>query len=138
MGVTVGAGRLTAAGCDDDAVAGWVAYLLIGGALAGAAWSALLMVLDRRMHDPLFWLLAAVEAGLVVAVVGGAVALATTSRDVDGATFVGYLATVWLVLPLGAAWAASEKSRWGTGVLLVACLTVAVMVLRLQQIWSGG
>ena len=137
MAVTVGADRRTARGCDDDAVAGWVAYLLIGGALAGAAWTALLMVLDRPMHDPLFWLLAAVEAGLVAAVVGGVVALTTTDRDVDAATFVGYLATVWLVLPLGAAWAASEKSRWGTGVLLVACLTVAVMVLRLQQIWAG-
>ena len=114
-----------------------MAYLLMGGALAGAAWSALLMVLDRRMHDPLFWLLAAVEAGLLAAAVGGAVALARTDRDVDATTFAGYLATVWLVLPLGVAWAASEKTRWGSGVLVVACLTVAVMVLRLQQVWTG-
>ena len=115
-----------------------MAYLLIGGALVGTAWSALLLVLDRRMHDPLFWLLAAVEIGLVAQVVGGSIALAMTDSDVDAATFAGYLALVWLVLPLGVAWAASEKSRWGAGVLLVACLTVAVMVLRLQQIWSMG
>ena len=119
-------------------MADWVAYLLIGGALAGAAWAALLTVLDRPMGDPLFWLLAVVELGLVAAVIGGGIALAGTGRDVDAVTFVGYLAAVWLVLPVGVAWAASEKSRWGSGVLLVACLTVAVMVLRLQQLWAGA
>jgi hypothetical protein len=119
-------------------VADWVAYLLIGGALAGAAWAAVLTVLDRPMRDPLFWLLAAVEVGLVAEVIGGGIALARTDRDVDAVTFVGYLAAVWLVLPVGVAWAASEKSRWGSGVLLVACLTVAVMVLRLQQLWAGA
>lgn len=116
----------------------WVAYLLIAGSLAGAAWATLLMALDRQMHDRLFWLLAAVETGLVAELVGGGIALATTGRDVDGPTFVGYLASVWLVLPVSVAWAASEKSRWGTGVLLVGCLTVAVMVLRLRQVWTGA
>ena len=119
-------------------MADWVAYLLIGGALAGAAWAAVLMVLDRPLGDPLFWLLAAVELGLLAEVAGGSVALTRTDRDVDAVTFVGYLATIWLVLPVGVAWAASEKSRWGSGVLLVACLTVAVMVLRLQQLWAGA
>jgi hypothetical protein len=115
-----------------------MAWLLIGGALAGALWAAVLMLLGRRMGDPLFWLLAVVEAGLVGQLVGGIVALARTDRDVDGLTFVGYLATVWLVLPVGVAWAASEKTRWGTAVLVVACLTVAVMVLRLHQVWTAG
>jgi len=78
-----------------------------------------------------------VELGLVAAVVGGGIALATTERAVDSITFVGYLATVWLVLPVGVAWAASEKTRWGAGVLLLACITVTVMVLRLLQIWTG-
>ena len=119
-------------------MADWAAYLLIAGALAGAVWSVALMALDRRMGDPLFWLLAVVEAGLIGQLVGGVVALTRTGRDVDGPTFVGYLVTVWLVLPVGVAWAASERSRWGTGVLVVACLTVAVMVLRLRQIWTGG
>lgn len=115
-----------------------MAYVLIGAALVGAGWSALLLALDRRMHDPLFWLLAAVEVGLLGQLVGGVVALVRTDRDVDGATFVGYLVAVVLVLPFAVSWAASERSRWGTGVLLIGCLTVAVLVLRLQQIWAGG
>lgn len=114
-----------------------VAYALMGGALLGAAWAGLLLVLDRRMHDPLFWLLAVVEVALLGQLVGGSIALARTDRAVDGATFVGYLVAVVLVLPFAVSWAASERSRWGTGVLVIGCLTVAVLVLRLTQIWAG-
>ena len=114
-----------------------VAYLIIGAALVAAAWSGLLMLLDRRLDDALFWLLAAVEVGLLAQLVGGCIALARTDRDVDGLTFVAYLISIVLVLPFAVAWAASEKSRWGTGVLLAGCLTVAVLALRLSQIWAG-
>ena len=113
------------------------AYVAIGGALVGAAWAALLMGLDRRLHDPLFWLLAAVEMVLLGLLVGGCVGLARTDRDIDGLTFVGYLVSIVLVLPFAVAWAASERSRWGTGVLLSGCLTVAVLALRLTQLWAG-
>lgn len=118
-------------------VADWVAYTLMAGALAGAAWSGVLLVLGRTLNDALFWLLAVVELGLVAELVAGSIALALTDREVDGVTFIGYLASVWLVLPFGVAWAASEKSRWGTGVLVLACITVTVMVLRLHQLWNG-
>lgn len=114
-----------------------MAYALMAGALAGAAWSGVLLLLGRSLNDPLFWLLAVVELGLIAALVGGSIALALTDREVDGVTFIGYLASVWLVLPLGVAWAASEKTRWGTGVLVLACCTVTVMVLRLHQLWNG-
>ncbi len=114
-----------------------VAYVLIGGSLLGAAWSALLTVLDRRLHDPLFWLIAGVEVVVLVQLVVGCVALATTERDVDGVTFVGYLVSTVVVLPFAVAWAASEKTRWGTGVLLIGCLTVAVLALRVTQLWAG-
>jgi len=39
-------------------VADEVAYALMAGALAGAAWSAVLLVTGRTLTDPLFWLLA--------------------------------------------------------------------------------
>ncbi len=43
-----------------------------------------------------------------------------------------------LVVPVGAALALVERNRWGTGVLLVALLTVAAMQLRLDSLWSGA
>ena len=133
MRVTLGGGP----GATMARVIDAVAYLIIGAALVGAAWSGLLMLLDRRLNDALFWLLAALEVGLLVQLVGGCVALARTDRDVDGLTFVAYLISIVLVLPFAVAWAASEKSRWGTGVLLAGCLTVAVLALRVSQIWAG-
>lgn len=114
-----------------------VGDVLIAVALAAAAWSLALLVRDRRLNDALFWLLAALEVGLVAQLVGGSVALAVSDRAIDGVTFVGYQLTAVAVLPFAAAWAASEKSRWGVGVLLAACLTVAAMVQRILQVWQG-
>jgi hypothetical protein len=34
-------------------------------------------------------------------------------------------------------WGIAEKSRWGTGVVVVAMLTVAVLCVRVLQIWKG-
>ena len=115
-----------------------VGYALTGLAFLGAAWSLALVVLDRRLDDPLFWLLAALEAGLLAQLIGGSVALAVSERvGIDGVTFVGYQITAAAALPVAVAWAASERTRWGVGVLLVACLTVAAMVQRMLQVWQG-
>jgi hypothetical protein len=34
-------------------------------------------------------------------------------------------------------WSLAERSRWGTGVLAVAVLTVMALQLRLETIWAG-
>lgn len=114
-----------------------VGYAFIAVALLGGLWSLLLVVRNRSVTDPLVWLLSALELALLVQLVGGCVALATSGRDVDTALFVGYLLTAVLVLPLGVAWAASEKSRWGPGVLAVACLATAGLVQRILEVWQA-
>ena len=45
-----------------------------------------------------------------------------------------------ILLPLGTLWALAESSRWGTSVLAVACFTLIVVIIRLQDLWSttGG
>ena len=53
-------------------------------------------------------------------------------------TFWGYLVTALLLLPVAAAWAFAERTRWSSVVLLVAALTVAVMEWRLVQVWTGA
>jgi hypothetical protein len=82
--------------------------------------------------------LAAIELGLLALLLGGSIALAGTDRDVDGATFVGYLLTALLIVPAAVVWSLAEKSRWGMAVLVAGCLVVAVMVLRVQQVWDAG
>ncbi|CAN5865411.1 hypothetical protein BH20ACT6_BH20ACT6_08090 [soil metagenome] len=113
-----------------------VAYAFMLVAAVGALWSAVLFARDRRLNDALVWTLAALEVGLLLQLVAGSVALVLTERDVDGPLFIGYLLTAVLVLPAGVAWAASEKTRWGVGVLFVACITVAALADRLLQVWQ--
>lgn len=96
------------------------------------------LVRDETAGDPTFLLLAVVEVALVVQAVVGCVALAGTDRDVSGVTFVSYLVSVLLVLPIGAFWSLAERSRAGTAVLLVALLTVVALEVRLWSLWSTG
>jgi hypothetical protein len=67
-----------------------------------------------------------------VAVVGGAEAA------VDTVEFFAYL-VVAIMVPVGAGfWALVERNRWSTVILGVAALTVAVMLVRMNQIWTGS
>jgi len=79
---------------------------------------------------------AAYHAGAVMSA-GGLVALARTSRDVDGIVFGSYLVTTATILPVAFLWGVSDDTRWGPGSLLVGGLVVAVLALRLLQLWVG-
>jgi hypothetical protein len=45
--------------------------------------------------------------------------------------------TLVVIPPAAVIWGIAEKSRWGTGVVVVAMLTVAVLCVRVLQIWKG-
>ena len=110
-------------------------------ALTGVAVVATVVMVVRDQSppsDPYFLLLGALVVALLVQVVVGLVALARTDADVAGPTFVAYLLTGLLVVPVGAALALVERSRWGNVVLLVALMTVAAMQVRLDSLWTGA
>ncbi len=107
--------------------------------LTGVAVVATVVMIVRDVSppgDPYFLLLGALVLALLAQVVVGIMALVATDADVDAPTFVAYLFTALLVVPVGAALALVERSRWGSVVLLVALLTVAAMQLRLDSLWS--
>ncbi|MFD1148803.1 hypothetical protein [Saccharothrix hoggarensis] len=112
-------------------------------ALVAALWSLVLMIADRPITlatKPTLGLAAVVvllEVGLLAQAVVGVVNVLGADRELDRATFVGYLIGAAVVLPLGAFWSLAERSRWGAGTLAVACLSVPVMILRLNQVWAG-
>ncbi|WP_461120969.1 hypothetical protein [Saccharothrix stipae] len=112
-------------------------------ALVAALWALVLVVTDRPITlatKPTLGLAAVVvhlEAGLLVqAVLATVNVIGADGGGMNRATFFGYLIAVVVVLPVGAFWALGDRSRWGAGVLAVACLSVPVMILRLNQIWA--
>jgi len=96
------------------------------------------IIRDRQPGNVTFAGLVAVEAGLLVQLVWGLARLFGEHDDVVVFTYVGYLVGALLLLPVGFVWSASDKSRSGTAVLLVAVLVVPFLLLRLHDIWAGN
>ena len=112
--------------------------VLVTLCVALAVWALVFVVQDRAVILRQLFGAAAVEAVLVVQAVVAAVLLATGDHTVNGPLFWGYLATALLLLPIAAAWAFAERSRWSSVVLAVASLTVAFLGFRLWQIWGAA
>jgi hypothetical protein len=56
---------------------------------------------------------------------------------VDTWEFFGYLLVALMIPAGGAIWALLERGKWSTVVMGAALLTLAVMLVRMWQIWSG-
>ncbi|GAA2611037.1 hypothetical protein SMC26_24955 [Actinomadura fulvescens] len=115
----------------------WLATTIIVVSLLGAAYSLVAVLRDRAMDWGHLIALGLVEVLLVLQAVLGFVKLADDQGPKDSATFVGYLLGILLIPAAGAGWGMLERSRWGPGVIVVACLSVAVMIVRMDQIWTG-
>ena len=113
-----------------------LATALIVVSLGLALWAAVCAALDRlppKAHlQALFGLQALVLVQAVVALVRAA--------DWGGskAELVGYLAVSAVLVPGGLVLSVEERTRWGTLVLAAACLTLAVVVVRLETVWAAG
>lgn len=116
-----------------DTLALSVAWLA-GAVALYAAWKT---IRHTRFNDPMFYAIGAVEVGTIAMLVAGSVSLATTERDVPTALLLSYLITLVLVPPVAVIWGVAEKSRWGTGVVLIGMWTVSVMAVRVIQVWHG-
>jgi uncharacterized membrane protein len=116
-----------------DPVAYGIAILGVLVALF-AAWHT---ATRHEFGNPLFYAVSVLEIALLALLVGGSIALGSTTRDVDGVLFISYLVTMVVIPPAAVVWGIAEKSRWGTGVVVVAMLSVAVLSIRLLGIWKG-
>ncbi len=106
-------------------------------ALAIAVYAAWHTARDMPFSNALFYAVAVLEIGLIGVLVGASIAFAGTDREVDGILFFSYLVTLVVIPPAAVLWGIAEKSRWGTGVVVVALLSVAALTARLHGIWEG-
>jgi hypothetical protein len=118
-------------------VNGTLSAVTIVLALAVAVWAVVATVRDRPPDRGQILGLAVVEASIVALLGAAAASVATGQRPASTVTFVGYVVTILCLPLLGAILARLEPTRWGSGVVAVVCLTVPVLVLRLQQTWSA-
>lgn len=109
--------------------------LAVAGLVVALA-AGLLSALRRPGVASLAVAIVALEAAVLVQAVIAAVLLVQGPRPGELATFVGYVGVSLVVLPVAVFWARAEPGRVGNGVLAVACLTVAVMSVRMGQIWE--
>jgi hypothetical protein len=119
-------------------VTGTYATVVIIVALLLAAWTLVLAALNQRRGLALFAAGAVLELLLVGFAVGGVVQMAGSHREFARAEFVGYLLGCMAIPPLAFYWAWGERSRSGAVVIALAFLITPVMVLRVQQVWSGS
>jgi hypothetical protein len=114
-------------------------FTIAQSAVAGIAGllCVILALARRKPNDVTFIALGLVEvlliAQVVVALIAPAVGNHASGNLVE---FWGYLITAIIIPPLAAFWALAEPTRWGTLVLGIAALAIAVMVYRMYQIWT--
>ncbi|HEY3558847.1 MAG TPA: hypothetical protein VGL05_15355 [Kribbella sp.] len=112
-------------------------WVLVALSLVAMVYAVVLAARNKRIDWTILGLLGVVEAGLIAQLVVGIVQYAGTDRDVSGPFFIGYLIGALIILPAGAFWALAEPSRWGAGVLAVACLVIPILELRLHDVWTA-
>jgi hypothetical protein len=115
----------------------WFTYLQLAIAVAGGLLCLGLGFAGRRPSDLSMGATALVELLLIVQLVVAIVApIAGNEATGSLLEFYTYLISAILLPLAGGAWALIERSRWSTVILGVVCLSVAVMVYRMLQIWT--
>lgn len=106
----------------------------------GSAGVALLLGLLQR--PPSWWSVGTaitVETALIIQLVWSIVLVSSGQSAVgDTLEYFGYIITALLVPPAAVVWAIYERTKWSTLVIGLSSLTVAIMVVRMWQIWSGN
>lgn len=116
----------------------WLYQIQLWYAVGAGVLLLLLAAIGRAPSGFSLGLTAGVLLGLMVQLaVSLGMVLAGERAAISTLEFFGYL-IVAIFIPIGGGlWALVERTRWSTVVLGAAVLTVAVMLVRMLQIWTG-
>ena len=115
----------------------WFTLVQVGVASLTGLVSVVLGLAGRRPSDLTVGGLALVELLLITQVVVAIVAPFAGNPPTGSALeYWVYLVSAVLVAPIAVLWALVERSRWSTVIMGVAALAIAIMVWRMQVIWT--
>lgn len=116
----------------------WFTIVQVVVAVAAGAFCLVAGLAGRRPSDWTVGSLALIEllliAQIVVSIVAPLVGNPATGSALE---FWVYLVSAALLPAAGVAWALLERSRWSTVIMGVVALSIAVMVWRMQVIWTA-
>lgn len=108
-------------------------------ALALAAWCGWAAYRDQPTKDWHFAGLALVSLLALVQLVVGIVQLARGEEADEGtAVFVAYLLGSFACLPVVGLISLTERTKWGSLIVVAGAVVLAVLQVRLYDIWGGG
>jgi hypothetical protein len=114
----------------------WFVWVQIVIALVAGVSAVIVGLAGVKPNDYTLGATLLVEALLVVQLVMAAIAPAVGNVATGSALeFWIYLVSAIVIPPAAVMWGLIERNRWSTVVLGVACLSIAVMVYRMSQIW---
>ncbi|HVT66689.1 MAG TPA: hypothetical protein VHF26_02995 [Trebonia sp.] len=108
---------------------------IIVAGLALAGYALLMTALNRRVGAILLAGLAVLEILLLVLVGMIAFRLTEGGRPAGLGMLIGYLVATPVIPVAGALLGAVERSRWGSAIVAAAGVVVAVLMVRLHEIW---
>ncbi len=114
----------------------WFENVQVVVAIAAGLLCLVLGLAGRAPNDYTLGATLLVEVLLIAQLVVALVAPATGNLPTgSGLEFWVYLVSAVLIPPAAILWALIDRNRWSTAILGVACLAVAVMLVRMGQIW---
>jgi len=115
----------------------WYQAQLWFGVVAGLLLVVMGLIGRKPSGFPLA-LVAGSEFGLLMQLIASITLVILGERaKLDTWEFFGYLIVALMVPVAAAIWALIDRNRWSTVVMGAGILTVVVMLVRMQQIWSG-
>ena len=115
----------------------WFTIVQLVVAVSAGVLCVLLGLIGKKPADVTLGSLVLVEllliAQLILAIVQPLVGNPPTGNLLE---YWLYLVGALIIPPLAVLWASVERNRWSTVVLGVGALAVAVMLWRMQQIWT--
>ena len=115
----------------------WYQAQLWFGVVAGLL-LVMMGLIGRKPSGFSLALVAGSEFGLLMQLIASITLVILGERaKLDTWEFFGYLIVALMVPVAAAIWALIDRNRWSTVVMGAGILTVTVMLVRMQQIWSG-